>query len=39
MIDSFPSKIVAGVFKFAKMEFFELTEADAAARNPVEVKF
>jgi LemA protein len=39
MIDSFPSKIVAGVFKFDKMEFFELTEAEAAARQPVEVKF
>ena len=39
MIDTFPSKIVAGIFKFQKMEFFELTEAEAAARNPVEVKF
>jgi LemA protein len=39
MVDTFPSKIVAGVFKFDKMEFFELSEADAAARNPVEVKF
>lgn len=39
MIDTFPSKIVAGIFKFQKMEFFELTEADAAARQPVEVKF
>ncbi len=38
-IDSFPSKIVASVFKFDKMEFFELSESDAAARNPVEVKF
>lgn len=38
-IDSFPSRIVAGIFNFAKMEFFELSESDAAARNPVEVKF
>jgi LemA protein len=38
-IDSFPSKIIAGIFKFHKMEFFELSEAEAAARNPVEVKF
>lgn len=39
MIDSFPSKIIAGIFKFMRMEFFELSESDAAARNPVEVKF
>lgn len=39
MIDSFPSKVVAAIFHFAKMEFFELSAADAAARNPVEVKF
>jgi LemA protein len=39
MTDSFPSKIVAGIFHFAKMDFFELSEADAAARAPVEVKF
>jgi LemA protein len=38
-IDSFPSNVVASMFKFTKMEFFELGEADAAARNPVEVKF
>ncbi len=39
MIEQFPSKIVANVFHFAKMDFFELSEADEAARNPVEVKF
>jgi LemA protein len=38
-VDSFPSKIVANLFKFDKMEFFELSEADSAAKNPVEVKF
>ncbi|HEY4511297.1 MAG TPA: LemA family protein [Candidatus Paceibacterota bacterium] len=36
-IDSFPSNLVASVFSFHKMEFFELTEE--VARNPVEVKF
>ncbi len=37
--ESFPSNIVAKVFNFAKMEFFELGEGEAVARNPVEVKF
>jgi hypothetical protein len=38
-VESFPGNAVAGFFKFSKMEFFELEEADALARNPVEVKF
>ncbi|MCC2630615.1 MAG: LemA family protein LemA protein [Candidatus Paceibacter sp.] len=38
-IESFPSNVIASIFKFAKMEFFELAEDEAAARNPVEVKF
>ena len=37
-IESFPNNLIAGVFNFSKMEFFQL-EADAVARNPVEVKF
>lgn len=37
MIEQFPSKIVAGVFNFVKMDFFEL--GDTAAKEPVEVKF
>jgi LemA protein len=37
-IESFPGNVIAGAFKFSKMEFFEL-EADEAARKPVEVKF
>ncbi len=37
-IESFPSKIIAGIFKFSKMEFFDLPDNDAA-QNPVEVKF
>jgi LemA protein len=38
-VESFPSNVVAKMFNFAKMEFFELSEGEAAARNPVEVKF
>lgn len=36
-IESFPGNIIAGVFKFSKMELFELEEE--SAKNPVEVKF
>lgn len=38
-IESFPSNLIAKAFNFSKSEFFELDAADAAARNPVEVKF
>lgn len=38
-VQSFPSNIIASIFRFAPMQFFELGEADAAAKNPVEVKF
>ncbi len=38
-IDTFPGNIVAKVFNFAKMEFFELSEGEQAAKQPVEVKF
>jgi LemA protein len=37
--ESFPGNIIAGAFHFSKMEFFELGEGEAAAKNPVEVKF
>lgn len=36
--ESFPSNVIAGVFNFSKMEFFDLADNDAA-QNPVEVKF
>jgi len=36
-IESFPAKIVADMFKFVKMDFFEIEET--AAREPVQVKF
>ena len=37
-IQVFPGSIIASMFKFGKMEFFEL-EQDSAEKNPVEVKF
>jgi LemA protein len=38
MAESFPSNIIAGMFKFIKMDFFDLADNDVA-QNPVEVKF
>jgi hypothetical protein len=35
----FPGNIIASTFHFTAMEFFQLDAADAAAKNPVEVKF
>lgn len=37
-IESFPGNIIANLFKFSKMEFFDLPDADEAQK-PVEVKF
>lgn len=37
-INMFPGNIIAGFFKFGKMEFFQLEEG-ALAKEPVEVKF
>lgn len=34
----FPSNVIAGMFHFSKMDFFDLGDNDAA-QNPVEVKF
>lgn len=36
-IESFPNNVIASVFHFGTMEFFQLEEA--AAKSPVEVKF
>ncbi len=36
-VQMFPGNIIAGIFHFSKMDFFQL-EADAAAKEPVEVK-
>lgn len=38
-IESFPGNMIASAFKFGKMEFFDLDEGDAAAKQPVSVKF
>lgn len=37
-IESFPNNMIAGMFKFTKMEFFDLPDDDVAQQN-VEVKF
>jgi len=37
-IEQFPGNIIAGMFKFGKMEFFDLADDDVAQKN-VEVKF
>ena len=38
-IKTFPSNIVASVFKFSKKEFFNLGDNNKAAREPVKVEF
>lgn len=38
-IQSFPGNIIANAFSFKEMQYFELGENEAAARNPVAVKF
>ena len=38
-VQTFPRNIIAGIFHIAAMEFFQLDAADAAAKQPVEVKF
>jgi LemA protein len=37
-IESFPSNIIAGIFHFVKMEFFDIPD-DGVESKPVEVKF
>lgn len=39
MIETFPPNIIAQMFKFEPREFFELEESEAAAKEPVKVKF
>ena len=38
-VDQFPGNLIARRFNFSKAEFFELDEADSAARQPVAVNF
>lgn len=37
-VESFPGNVIAGMFKFMKMEFFDLADDDVAQKN-VEIKF
>ena len=39
MLESFPSNLVGSWFGFKAMDFFELSEGEAAARQPVAVNF
>ena len=38
-VQSFPGNMIAGMFGFKAMEYFELEEGEQAARQPVAVKF
>lgn len=38
-LEQFPSNVIAGQFGFKGRDFFELTEGEQAARNPVKVSF
>lgn len=38
-VESFPSNIIANMFKFSQRDFFELGEGEEVAKQPVEVKF
>lgn len=38
-LQSFPGNVIAGFFRFEPREYFELGEHEAAAREPVKVKF
>jgi LemA protein len=38
-IQQFPGNIIAGSFHITKMDLFELSDADAAAKEPVKVSF
>ena len=39
VIESFPSNIIANMFKFEKRDFFELDEDEQEAKDPVKVDF
>ncbi|KND49354.1 MAG: LemA protein [Parcubacteria bacterium C7867-008] len=38
-VESFPNNVIASSFNFKKMDLFQLTEAEGAAREPVKVGF
>ena len=39
MIQQFPSNVIAGLVDYEAAEYFEISDAESAARNPVQVKF
>ena len=39
LIEQFPSNVVAGLVDYEIAEYFEIDDAETAARNPVQVKF
>lgn len=38
-VQSFPGNVIAGMFGFKQMDLFQLSDADAAAKEPVKVSF
>lgn len=38
-VQTFPNNMIAGIFSFGKMDFFELGEGEEAAKEPVAVNF
>ena len=38
-LEQFPGNVIGGMFKFEKREFFELSESEQAAKDPVKVSF
>ncbi len=38
-LQQFPGNVIAGMFNFKSMEFFELDDADTKAKDPVKVEF
>lgn len=38
-VQSFPGNLIAGLFGFAQIDYFQLGEGDAAAKEPVKVQF
>ncbi len=38
-LQQFPGNVIAGMFNFKSMEFFDLDDADAKAKEPVKVEF
>ena len=39
LIQQFPSNVIAGLVDYEAAEYFEISDAESAARNPVQVKF